>query len=545
MKKRFALLRNFSIISLSTFAVATTLLAAFYRQKAIHELIVTTEENNIAITQIFFNTLWPQYSSFLSDTQALTDDELREHPTIRQLDEDTRLQIEGLPVVKVKVFDLTGRTVFSTDSTQIGDNKSDSSGFLKARSGQVISQLDHRETFQALDSTLQDSHLLSSYIPIDGGNSDSQVVGVFELYTDVTPLLDRIQQTKWDIVLGSLVILAVLYLILFLFVRRADYLIERQYHKIQDSRSQYRQKAKELEVTLLDLRNAQAMMLQSEKMSSLGQMVAGIAHEINNPINFVHGNLKHVNQYASDLLELIGLYQKCYPDPDPDIQTQVEAVDLNFIQADLPRILDSMNLGSSRIRDIILALRTFARLDEADIKSVDVHQSIESTLMILGHRLKANADRSEIDVIKDYGELPLVECYAGLLNQVFMNLLTNALDALDAKARTQGYQGIGDETAQITITTKTLGSEWVQLIISDNGSGMSSDIRKHIFEPFFTTKAVGQGTGMGLSTSYQIITERHNGRLDCLSVPDQGTEFVIQLPIQQAAQPPTRQPQLV
>jgi signal transduction histidine kinase len=545
MKKRFALLRNFSIISLSTFAVATTLLAAFYRQKAIHELIVTTEENNIAITQIFSNTLWPQYSSFLSDTQALTDDELREHPTIRQLDEDTRLQIEGLPVVKVKVFDLTGRTVFSTDSTQIGDNKSDSSGFLKARSGQVISQLDHRETFQALDSTLQDSHLLSSYIPIDGGNSDSQVVGVFELYTDVTPLLDRIQQTKWDIVLGSLVILAVLYLILFLFVRRADYLIERQYHKIQDSRSQYRQKAKELEVTLLDLRNAQAMMLQSEKMSSLGQMVAGIAHEINNPINFVHGNLKHVNQYASDLLELIGLYQKCYPDPDPDIQTQVEAVDLNFIQADLPRILDSMNLGSSRIRDIILALRTFARLDEADIKSVDVHQSIESTLMILGHRLKANADRSEIDVIKDYGELPLVECYAGLLNQVFMNLLTNALDALDAKARTQGYQGIGDETAQITITTKTLGSEWVQLIISDNGSGMSSDIRKHIFEPFFTTKAVGQGTGMGLSTSYQIITERHNGRLDCLSVPDQGTEFVIQLPIQQAAQPPTRQPQLV
>jgi hypothetical protein len=150
----------------------------------------------------------------------LTDDELREHPTIRQLDEDTRLQIKGLPVVKVKVFDLTGRTVFSTDSTQIGDNKSDSSGFLKARSGQVISQLDHRETFQALDSTLQDSHLLSSYIPIDGGNSDSQVVGVFELYTDVTPLLDRIQQTKWDIVLGSLVILAVLYLILFLFVRR-------------------------------------------------------------------------------------------------------------------------------------------------------------------------------------------------------------------------------------------------------------------------------------------------------------------------------------
>jgi signal transduction histidine kinase len=545
MKKRFALLRNFSIISLSTFAVATTLLAAFYRQKAIHELIVTTEENNIAITQIFSNTLWPQYSSFLSDTQSLTDDELREHPTIRQLDEDTRLQIKGLPVVKVKVFDLTGRTVFSTDSTQIGDNKSDSSGFLKARSGQVISQLDHRETFQALDSTLQDSHLLSSYIPIDGGNSDSQVVGVFELYTDVTPLLDRIQQTKWDIVLGSLVILAVLYLILFLFVRRADYLIERQYHKIQDSRSQYRQKAKELEVTLLDLRNAQAMMLQSEKMSSLGQMVAGIAHEINNPINFVHGNLKHVNQYASDLLELIGLYQKCYPDPDPDIQTQVEAVDLNFIQTDLPRILDSMNLGSSRIRDIILALRTFARLDEADIKSVDVHQSIESTLMILGHRLKANADRSEIDVIKDYGELPLVECYAGLLNQVFMNLLTNALDALDAKARTQGYQGIGDETAQITITTKTLGSEWVQLIISDNGSGMSSDIRKHIFEPFFTTKAVGQGTGMGLSTSYQIITERHNGRLDCLSVPDQGTEFVIQLPIQQAAQPPTRQPQLV
>ena len=215
-------------------------------------------------------------------------------------------------------------------------------------------------------------------------------MGVFELYKDVTPLVERIEQTQRRIILGSLLILTSLYGLLYLFVKRADYLLEQQYQRLQASEGRYRQQAGELEQALLELRQAQLRLVQNEKMSSLGNMVAGVAHEINNPVSFIHGNLNHLRGYGQNLLKLLSLYQRYYPQPQPEIQAVIDEVDLPFIQDDLPKILASMDVGSNRIREIVLALRIFSRLDEADIKSVDIHQGLESTLMILQHRLQAS-----------------------------------------------------------------------------------------------------------------------------------------------------------
>ncbi len=267
-------------------------------------------------------------------------------------------------------------------------------------------------------------------------------------------------------------------------------------------------------------------------MSSLGQLVAGVAHEINNPVNFIYGNLSHVRGYAQDLLSLIQLYEKHYPSPAPEIQAEAEEVDLEFVQADLIKTLDSMKIGTDRIRQIVLSLRNFSRMDETEFKFVDIHEGIDSTLLILQHRLKARPDRPEIQLIKDYGDLPLIECFAGQLNQVLMNILTNAIDALEENNIKRTYQEIQAEPNRITIRTTAIDSKWAEIAIADNGPGMSDDIQKKIFNSFFTTKPAGKGTGMGMSISYQIITEKHGGKLKCFSKPGLGTEFVIQIPVQ-------------
>jgi len=277
----------------------------------------------------------------------------------------------------------------------------------------------------------------------------------------------------------------------------------------------------ELKTTLTELQRTQAQVIQSEKMSSLGQLVAGVAHEINNPVNFIHGNLVHVNEYIQNLLDLINLYQERSHNKDPEIQEFIENIDLDFLIEDLPKTLSSMQVGANRIREIVLTLRNFSRLDEAEMKPVNIHEGIDSTLLILQHRLKARPERPEIEVIKNYGDLPLVECYAGQLNQVFMNIISNAIDAIEENSSLQ---------SQITITTSLLNSEWVQIVIADNGTGISKDIQQQIFNPFFTTKPVGKGTGMGMSISYQIIVEKHGGKLECFSTPGDGTKFVIQIP---------------
>jgi len=273
-----------------------------------------------------------------------------------------------------------------------------------------------------------------------------------------------------------------------------------------------------------ELRQTQAQLIQSEKMSSLGQLVAGIAHEVNNPANFIHGNLSHINQYTQDLLELLELYQHHYPDPIPEIQSKSEQVDLQFLTKDLSKILTSLKIGSERIRDIVKSLRNFSRLDESEIKFVDIHEGLESTLMILQSRFD-NELTNSIAVIKEYGDLPKVECYAGQLNQVFMNILINALDALD-----EWHQV---EKKSIRITT-SLNGEQVRISIGDNGGGMTEEVKKRIFDPFFTTKPVGKGTGMGMSISYQIIAKKHHGNLTCVSAPGKGAEFLIEIPVRQS-----------
>ena len=292
-------------------------------------------------------------------------------------------------------------------------------------------------------------------------------------------------------------------------------------------------KNQELEKLLQQLQQTQLQLVQTEKMSSLGQLVAGIAHEINNPVNFITGNIKYASDYFQQLLDLLHLYQTQYPATTPDIEAAIEDIDLDFINQDFPKLLNSMNIGAERIHEIVLSLRNFSRLDESGVKNINIHTGIESTLMILEHRLKAQLDRPEIQLDKDYGNIPLIECYAGQLNQVFMNIFANAIDALEQSILAGSFQ---ERSPIISIKTAQIDADWITIQIADNGPGIATNIQSRLFDPFFTTKPVGKGTGLGLSISYQIISERHGGYLLCSSEEGNGTEFIIKLPIAIEAQ---------
>jgi signal transduction histidine kinase len=283
----------------------------------------------------------------------------------------------------------------------------------------------------------------------------------------------------------------------------------------------------ELEETLDELKSTQAQLIQTEKMSSLGQMVAGVAHEINNPVSFVYGNINHVNGYVTDILELLELYQKELTYPGDDIEEKLEEMELDFVKEDLPKILTSMKMGATRIREIVLSLRNFSRLDEAEMKEVDIHEGIESTLLILQNRLKSKPNRTGIEIIKNYNQLPKVECYPGQLNQAFLNIINNAIDVLE-EGRDNDMQN-----PQICINTELIDNKIVAVRIADNGMGMSEQVKNKLFDPFFTTKPVGKGTGLGLSITYQIIVDKHQGKLRCESEIGKGTEFIIEIPLSQ------------
>jgi PAS domain S-box-containing protein len=314
------------------------------------------------------------------------------------------------------------------------------------------------------------------------------------------------------------------------------------YTQARNSASLAQAQSQQLEQALLQLQQTQTQLIQTEKMSSLGQMVAGIAHEINNPVTFIHGNLGHARAYIKDLLSILQLYQEHYPEPVREIQQICRDIDLDFVTADLPKVLSSMQIGADRIQQIVLSLRNFSRLDEAGMKPVDIHEGIDNTLLILQHRLKPKSQFSGINIVKEYGELPPVECYAGQLNQVFMNIIGNAIDALESQP----------EPRIITICTEvksgdregslpnpdcpTPNNTHVAIRIKDNGPGMTEQVKKRLFDPFFTTKPVGKGTGLGLSISHHVVVEKHGGTLQCVSQPGEGAEFWIQIPVAAAGE---------
>jgi signal transduction histidine kinase len=286
----------------------------------------------------------------------------------------------------------------------------------------------------------------------------------------------------------------------------------------------------------LDLQNNYTRLLQNEKMIALGQLVAGIAHEINNPMNFIYGNLNYASEYVEDLLRLLKSYQQGKSHDEVVAEAEKNGVEIEFLMEDLPKLLSSMKVGATRINEIVLSLRNFSRLDEAAIKAVDIHEGIDNTLIILKTNLKAKPDRPEIQVIKEYGKLPLVQCYAGQLNQVFMNIIANAIDALSETYQSLVEKGKLDTTYEnpyplkIWIRTELTEDKYIVIRIADNGKGIPEDLQTRLFDPFFTTKPVGKGTGLGLSISYQIIVEKHNGQISCVSSPGNGAEFIIQIP---------------
>lgn len=286
----------------------------------------------------------------------------------------------------------------------------------------------------------------------------------------------------------------------------------------------------ELEIALMELKQAQTRVIQEEKMAGVGQLVSGICHELNNPVNFIQGNLEPAQEYCDELLQLVDLYQQVYPDPPKIIETAIEQMDLDFIAEDFTKLLKSFEHGAARISNIVLSLRNFSRLDEVEIKCVDVHEGIDHALLLLGSRLQS------IEVIKDYSLQVPIECLPGHLNQVFMHILTNAVDVLKENSH-EKHQVQDDEVdanpSQIHIQTRLVNDDYALISFKDNGPGISQEVMNRIFEPFFTTKPVGQGTGLGLSLSYQTITEYHNGSLECWSTPGQSTTFIIKIPIHQ------------
>ncbi|MDF0552095.1 ATP-binding sensor histidine kinase [Kamptonema sp. UHCC 0994] len=302
--------------------------------------------------------------------------------------------------------------------------------------------------------------------------------------------------------------------------------------ELQEKNTLLKEQAIQLELTLKELQVTQTQLIQTEKMSSLGQMVGGVAHEINNPINFIYGNLTHASDYFHDLLGLLNLYQKELPDATPEIENLAESIDLEFLISDFPRLLDSMQVGAERIRQIVLSLRNFSRLDEAVMKQVDIHEGIDSTLLLLQNQLKAKPEHPGIEIIKEYGKLPSVECYPGFLNQVFMNILGNAIDAIEESFLVSSTVAV-NKKGKICIRTSIVNGNNVEICIADNGVGMTEEVCRRVFDPFFTTKPVGSGTGLGLAISYQIVVEKHQGRLTCISAPEKGAEFVIEIPIKQ------------
>ncbi|MEG4418734.1 response regulator [Microcoleus sp. LAD1_D5] len=307
------------------------------------------------------------------------------------------------------------------------------------------------------------------------------------------------------------------------------------YQLAQELEKRVEERTAQLSQALDNLKKAQVQIVQSEKMACLGQLVAGVAHEINNPVSFISSNLPPAKEHIADLIAMAKLCQYSFAST-LEFEEKSQELDLEFIVEDLPKIIDSMAVGTERLYNLSMSLRNFSRLDTSALTPVNIHDGLDSTLLILGHRLKGKGPHTAIKVIKQYGELPLVECYPGQLNQVFMNVLANAIDSLEESTISCplcSEQQQSNDNPQIRICTEMLQGDRVMIRIADNGLGITPEIMQHLFTPMFTTKSVGKGTGLGLSISREIVEEKHGGQLTCISSPEGGVEFVIEIPIQQ------------
>ncbi|MEH1821253.1 MAG: response regulator [Nostoc sp.] len=398
----------------------------------------------------------------------------------------------------------------------------------------VITENDGKRAVQIVEDTLPDLILLDVMMPGIDGFETCKMLKENPATCDI-PVIFMTANSDTDSKVKGLSIGAVDYITKpfheeELLARIKTHLQLRNLTKTLEKRVVERTAA--LSRALKDLQESQLQLVQTEKMSALGQLVAGVAHEINNPVGFIHGNLGHASVYFQDMVNLIDLYQKHYPNPVIEIQEKITAIDLKHILSDLPNLISSMKEGVQRIRNISTSLRTFSRADSDRKVSCNIHDGIDSTIMILKHRLKASEDRPDIQIIKDYDKLPDLECFIGQLNQVFMNLLANAIDALEESNLGRTYLEIEADPNQVLIQTLlTEDKNHILIRIKDNGVGMSADIQQKIFDHLFTTKPVGQGTGLGLSIARQIVVEKHGGTLEVNSVLGKGSEFIIRLPI--------------
>ncbi|AFY37641.1 integral membrane sensor signal transduction histidine kinase [[Leptolyngbya] sp. PCC 7376] len=525
--QNFQLARYFSMTSFVVLLVAAGLLSWIYQSRAKQDLKQFGEAANVEITKTLYQANEEDIITFIEAATSLSDTELLIDPVSQKIAQDLDFYLNALDITKIKFFEASGRTIFSTDSTQVGQDKAKYEGFQKAIKGEVFSSLKNHDPLLHLAGwNNQDKVLHSSYIPLyasPSGNADNtiindqgKIIGVLEIYRDVTPHAQAIARSQARISTSIAVSFIFLYAGLFLIIRRADKIIQNQQDKIQTARDNFQDQAAQLEETLDELNTTQAQLILQEKMFGLSQMVAGLAHELNNPIAFVSGNINYAGGYIEDLFDLLNLYEKHVSELPPSIEAKQEEMDLEFIIDDLPKCMKSMREGTVRIQNIVASLRVFSRLGEAKIKRVSLKENITSIWNLLNYRLQSLG----IELSEHYGDLPKVECDAAEINQVFFHLLSNAIDALEIFDNPNKY---------IHIRGKVVSENMVEISVTNNGLPLPDRIKKHMFDPFFTTKKVGKGTGMGLTVSYQII-QNHGGTLSVESTSEE-TTLIVRLPI--------------